>query len=195
MRLLCEDLGNPQSSLPSVHVAGTKGKGTTSAMIASILRYSGLKVGLITSPHLHSLTERIRVGGDPIAKDDFVDLVEEIWPAVLRVDKNGSFGAVTWFEFMVAAAFFFFRKSSVDFQVVETGLGGRLDATNVLTPAVSVITSISLDHTNILDDTIAPIAAEKGGILKDEVPVVISPQPEEALTVIKTIAAKWEIEK
>ncbi|MDC0035558.1 hypothetical protein OAJ44_04290 [Chloroflexi bacterium] len=124
MRLLCEDLGNPQSSLPSVHVAGTKGKGTTSAMIASILRYSGLKVGLITSPHLHSLTERIRVGGDPIAKDDFVDLVEEIWPAVLRVDKNGSFGAVTWFEFMVAAAFFFFRKSSVDFQVVETGLGG-----------------------------------------------------------------------
>ena len=188
MRLLCTQLGNPQSDIPSVHIAGTKGKGTTSAMITAILDSSGYKVGLVTSPHLHSLTERIRVGSEPISKNDFTNLVGQIWPLVLETGQNSQYGEVTWFEFMVSAAFHFFRESNVDFQVVETGLGGRLDATNILLPIVSVITSISLDHINILGDTLAKIASEKAGIIKDEIPVVISPQHKESMNVLTGIA-------
>ena len=188
MRLLCEALGNPQSNFPSIHIAGTKGKGTTSAMITSILGVSGYKVGLITSPHLHSLTERIRIGFDPIPKKDFVDLVKQMWPAVLQVGENGQFGGVTWFEFMVSAAFNYFNQCKVDFQVVETGLGGRLDATNIISPIATVITSISLDHTNILGDTLPKIAAEKAGIIKDRVPVIVSPQKNEPMEVIVEVA-------
>ena len=189
MRLLCAQLGNPQSDIPSVHIAGTKGKGTTAAMITAILGSSGYKVGLVTSPHLHSLTERIRIGSEPISKSDFTNLVNQIWPVVLETGQNSQYGGVTWFEFMVSAAFHFFRESDVDFQVVETGLGGRLDATNILLPIISVITSISLDHVNILGDTLTKIASEKAGIIKDKIPVVISPQRGESMNVMTGIAA------
>ena len=190
MRLLCEALGNPQSNIPSIHIAGTKGKGTTSAMITSVLGFSGYKVGLITSPHLHTLTERIRIGFNPISKRDFADLVQRIWPSVLEVGENGQFGEITWFEFMVSAAFYHFSQCKVDFQVVETGLGGRLDATNIVSPIISVITSISLDHTNILGDTLAKIAGEKAGIIKDRIPVIVSPQQIEPMEVIVEAANK-----
>ena len=189
MRLLCAQLGNPQSDVPSVHIAGTKGKGTTAAMITAILGSSGYKVGLVTSPHLHSLTERIRIGSEPISKSDFTNLVDQIWPVVLENGQNSQYGGVTWFEFMVSAAFHFFRESDVDFQVVETGLGGRLDATNILLPIMSVITSISLDHVDILGDTLTKIASEKAGIIKDKIPVVISPQRGESMNVMTGIAA------
>ena len=189
MRLLCALLGNPHLGVPSVHIAGTKGKGTTAAMITAILGSAGYKVGLATSPHLHSLTERIRIGPEPISKNDFTNLVKQIWPVVLEAGQNSQYGEVTWFEFMVSAAFHFFRESNVDFQVVETGLGGRLDATNILLPIVSVITSISLDHVNILGDTLAKIASEKAGIIKDEIPVIISPQHWESMNVMTEIAA------
>jgi len=190
MRLLCEGLGNPQSNSPSLHIAGTKGKGSTSAMITSVLGFSGYKVGLITSPHLHTLTERIRIGFDPIPKQDFVNLVEQMWPSVLEVGENGHFGEITWFEFMVSAAFSYFSQCKVDFQVVETGLGGRLDATNIISPIVSVITSISLDHTNILGDTLSKIAAEKAGIIKEGIPIIVSPQKVEPMEVIIEAADK-----
>ena len=113
MRLLCTRLGNPQSDIPSVHIAGTKGKGTTSAMITAILDSSGYKVGLVTSPHLHSLTERIRIGSEPISKNDFTNLVKQIWPLVMETGQNSQYGEVTWFEFMVSAAFHFFCESNV----------------------------------------------------------------------------------
>jgi len=158
-------------------------------MITAILGSSGYKVGLVTSPHLHSLTERIRIGSEPISKSDFTNLVSEIWPVVLETGQNSQYGGVTWFEFMVSAAFHFFRESDVDFQVVETGLGGRLDATNILLPIISVITSISLDHVNILGDTLTKIASEKAGIIKDKIPVVISPQRGESMNVMTGIAA------
>lgn len=176
MKLLVNLLGNPQDNVPSIHVAGTKGKGSTCALLTSILDSSGYVTGLCTSPHLHSVTERIRVGLEPIPKESFADLVQELWPYVLEVGKEGSYGEMTWFEFMIGASFLFFKKNGVDIQVIETGLGGRLDATNILMPIISVITSISLDHTAILGETIEEITFEKGGIIKPQVPVVVAPQ-------------------
>ena len=176
MKLLVNLLGNPQDNVPSIHVAGTKGKGSTCALLTSILDSSGYVTGLCTSPHLHSVTERIRVGLEPIPKESFANLVQELWPYVLEVGKEGSYGEMTWFEFMIGASFLFFNKNGVDIQVIETGLGGRLDATNILMPIISVITSISLDHTAILGETIEEITFEKGGIIKPQVPVVVAPQ-------------------
>ena len=190
MNLLLDAIGNPQNSIPSVHIAGTKGKGSTSAMVTSILTASGYKTGLITSPHLHSVTERIRHGLEPITRLAFVDLVRDLWSCVEKVSCSGGFGGVTWFEFMIAASFYDFAKSRLGFMVVETGLGGRLDATNVILPQVSAITSISLDHTNILGDTVEEIAFEKGGIIKSGVPVVVSDQTEGVHDVLHAIAKK-----
>ena len=190
MNLLLHALGEPQNEIPSVHIAGTKGKGSTSAMVTSVLTASGYKPGLITSPHLHSVTERIRHGLEPITKPEFVSLVRALWPAVETVSQSGGFGGVTWFEFMIAASFYDFVSNDLDFMVVETGLGGRLDATNVIHPEVSAITSISLDHTKILGDTVEKIAAEKGGIIKQGVPVVVSYQQEKVHDVLRSIARK-----
>ena len=190
MNLLLHALGEPQNAIPSVHIAGTKGKGSTSAMVTSVLTASGYKTGLITSPHLHSVTERIRHGLEPITKPEFVSLVRELWPTVETVSRSGGFGGVTWFEFMIAASFYNFASNDLDFMVVETGLGGRLDATNVICPEVSAITSISLDHTSILGDTVEKIAAEKGGIIKQGVPVVVSSQQEGVHNVLRAIAFK-----
>ncbi len=185
---LLERLGNPHLSVPTVHVAGTKGKGSTAAMATSILSAAGMRVGLYTSPSLHTVTERVRVGMEPISQEDFASLVERMWPEVEWVGEHGGYGPLMYFEFLTALAFLHFSETESDFQVIEVGLGGRLDATNVVQPAVSVITSISLDHTSILGDTLPLIASEKAGIIKERVPVVVAPQDSEALDTIAQTA-------
>ncbi len=188
MTLLMEQLDCAHLAVPTVHVAGTKGKGSTSAMIASILTAQGYKVGLYTSPHLHSATERIRVNGQPISQQQFAAIVERLWPTVERIGSSGGYGGVTTFEAMTAMAFVHFRDIGADFQVMEVGLGGRLDSTNIVKPRVCAITSISLDHTATLGDTVAKIAFEKAGIIKEGVPVIVAPQTDEAMTVIVDVA-------
>lgn len=171
-------LGNPHLATPVVHVAGSKGKGSTCAMIASGLKAAGFKVGLYTSPHLHSFTERIQIGGENISKLDFTDLIDELWPFVDQVasaiDRQGDLGVVSVFEMLTAMAFVHFRRIEADFAVIETGLGGRLDATNIVDPEVAVITPISLDHVRILGDKISLIAGEKAGIIKQGRPAIVA---------------------
>lgn len=188
MLLLMERLGRAHIAVPTVHVAGTKGKGSTSAMIAAILAAQGYEVGLYTSPHLHSATERIRVNGQPIGQEQFAAVVERIWPVVEQVGASGGYGGITTFEAMTAMAFVHFQQIDADFQVMEVGLGGRLDSTNIVSPQVCAITSISLDHTATLGDTITKIAFEKAGIIKESVPVVVAPQSAEAMTMISDVA-------
>jgi dihydrofolate synthase/folylpolyglutamate synthase len=159
-------------------------------MIAAGLQAAGYKTGLYTSPHLVTLRERIQVDGKPILKRELESLVARMRPHVEVVDHDKTYGELSTFELLTAAAFMQFQQKAVDFQVLETGLGGRLDATNVITPEVCVITSISLDHTEVLGDTIAKIAAEKAGIIKPGRPVVSSPQPEEAAEVIRETCKK-----
>lgn len=190
MSLLMKRLGNAHLAVPTVHIAGTKGKGSTSAMTAAILAAQGYKVGLYTSPHLHSATERIRVNGKPVSQEEFAAVVESIWPVVEEVGKTGGYGGVTTFELMTAMAFTHFRQIEADFQVMEVGLGGRLDSTNIVKPQVCAITSISLDHIATLGDTVAKIAFEKAGIIKDGVPVVVAPQTGEAMAVISDVAGQ-----
>ena len=189
MRLLMEQLGNPHLGIPTVHIAGSKGKGSTAAMVASVLTAQGYRTGLYTSPHLHSAVERIRVGLEPIERDEFADLVGRVWPAAELVGSQSEFGFVTFFELLTAMAFLYFSQIGADCQVVEVGLGGRLDATNIVEPTVCTISSISLDHVSVLGDTIALIAAEKAGIVKRGVPVVVAPQPQEAMEVLLEVAA------
>ncbi|MGB0389696.1 MAG: bifunctional folylpolyglutamate synthase/dihydrofolate synthase, partial [Ardenticatenaceae bacterium] len=175
-------LGNPQERLHVVHVAGTKGKGSTSAMIERVLRAAGYRTGLYTSPHLHDPRERLRVDGQPISEESFIGQVQR-----LRQHIN-EMGEVTTFEALTAMAFVWFVESEVDVVVLEVGLGGRLDATNLVTPLVSVITPLALEHTAVLGDTMQEIAAEKGGIIKEGVPVVSANQPKEALAVLQQLA-------
>ncbi|HSO11319.1 MAG TPA: folylpolyglutamate synthase/dihydrofolate synthase family protein [Anaerolineales bacterium] len=182
MFALMEELGNPQNTYPIIHVAGTKGKGSVSALCASALKAGGYKVGLYTSPHLLDYCERIQVNGEPISHEFMVALVEEIKPAVARVPF------LTTFEITTALGFLAFARQGCNAAVVEVGLGGRLDATNIVTPKVSVITSLSYDHMAVLGDTLARIAGEKAGIIKHGVPVVSSPQKEEAREVLERIA-------
>jgi dihydrofolate synthase/folylpolyglutamate synthase len=163
-------LGNPQKELKVVHVAGTNGKGSVCNFISSILHQAGYSVGLYVSPHLERFSERIVVNGDEISDDDLEKIVEQVRPFVEEMKQQGN--APTFFEIVTAVAFLYFQKRSVDYAVVEVGLGGRLDATNIVTPLVSVITNISLEHTNILGDSIEKIAFEKAGIIKERVPVV-----------------------
>jgi dihydrofolate synthase/folylpolyglutamate synthase len=185
-RLLAR-LDNPQNYAQSIHVAGTKGKGSTSAMIASILHSAGYRVGLYTSPHLLSYTERIRVNGEPISEKDWAELVEEIQPHVEAENALGDLGQLTTFEIFTAMAFLYFQEVRADWQVLEVGLGGRLDATNVIIPEMTVITSISYDHMDVLGDTLAKIAGEKCGIVKTGAPLVSAPQDPEALQVIEEV--------
>jgi dihydrofolate synthase/folylpolyglutamate synthase len=172
-------LGSPHQKLRTVHIAGSKGKGSTSSMVASIMEVAGHRVGLFTSPHLHTFRERIRIGGQPIAPGEVARLIEEIRPNADQVT------GITTFEVITIMALLYFHQREVDIAVLEVGLGGRLDATNVVTPDVSIITSLSYDHTDLLGDTLAEIAGEKAGIIKSRVPVVSSPQPQEALEVIE----------
>jgi dihydrofolate synthase/folylpolyglutamate synthase len=177
---LLEKLGNPQYAARTVHVAGTKGKGSTAAMIESILHMAGYRTGLYTSPHLLSFTERIKANGKPITEADWAGLTALIRPEVEAVNAEGAFGELTTFEILTAMAFVYFRGIEADYQVIETGLGGRIDATNVVRPEICVITSISYDHTDVLGDTLAKIAGEKAGIIKPGAVVISALQPPEA---------------
>jgi len=183
MRRLLEALGRPERDLVSVHVAGTKGKGSTAAMLHAIAMAAGLKTGLYTSPHLVDIRERIRIGSEDISSGALRRLIEVARPHIERFRAAGD--PPTFFEIFTALAFRHFADAGTDLVVAEVGLGGRLDATNVLAPEVSVLTAISIDHTYQLGDTLRAIAAEKAGIIKPGVPVVSQPQPREALEVIE----------
>jgi dihydrofolate synthase / folylpolyglutamate synthase len=171
-------LGDPHRKFAVIHVAGTKGKGSVSAMMDSVLRAAGYRTGFYSSPHLIDFCERIRMGGAPIAPERLADLVDGLRGAVAKVPE------LTTFEITTAAAFQYFAEERADAVVVEVGLGGRLDATNVVTPQVAVITSLSYDHTHLLGNTLAEIAREKAGIIKPGIPVVSSPQEGEAMRVL-----------
>ncbi len=178
---LCEALGNPQDKFRSIHVAGTNGKGSTSHMLAAIYQSAGYRVGLYTSPHLKSFTERIRLNGEPIAEAEVAAFVTQQQASIEAIEPS-------FFEVTVAMAFDFFARKAVDVAVVEVGLGGRLDSTNIITPLTSVITNIGYDHTDILGDTLAQIANEKAGIIKAYVPVIIGETHPETEPVFKEIA-------
>jgi dihydrofolate synthase/folylpolyglutamate synthase len=164
--VLCEQLGNPQNKFKSIHIGGTNGKGSTSHMLSSILQQAGYKTGLYTSPHLIDFRERIRINGEMINKEFVVAFTEETKTIVDEISPS-------FFEVTVAMAFSYFAENAVDIAVIEVGLGGRLDSTNIITPKLSIITNISLDHTNILGNTIEAIALEKAGIIKKHVPVIV----------------------
>ncbi|MCK4450833.1 MAG: bifunctional folylpolyglutamate synthase/dihydrofolate synthase [Anaerolineae bacterium] len=175
-------VGNPHTRFPTVHIAGTKGKGSTAAMSEACLRVAGYRTGFYTSPHMHTFRERIQVDRRKIAREEVVALVEEVRPLIERTP------GVTYFEAITAIGFLHFARSKVEVAVVEVGLGGRLDATNVLTPEVSVITSLSLDHTYLLGNTLAEIAREKAGIIKPGIPAVSAPQRAEAIKVLEAVS-------
>jgi len=178
-------LGNPHLGARSVHIAGTNGKGSTAAMVASALTASGYTTGLYTSPHLHTWRERIRVNDKLISEEEFVALVERLKPEVEAVNQKDTYGQLTTFELLTALGFTHFKLKEASFQVLEVGLGGKFDATNVIQPEVCVICSISFDHTDVLGNSLAEIAAEKAGIIKSGCVVVTSPQPDEAKKVIE----------
>ncbi|MBN1978069.1 MAG: bifunctional folylpolyglutamate synthase/dihydrofolate synthase [Anaerolineae bacterium] len=181
VKKLVAHLGDPHTRFPSVHIAGTRGKGSTAAVCEACLRAAGYRTGFYISPHLHTFCERIQVNREEISREDVVALVEEIRPFVERVP------GVTTFEAITAMGFLYLARAGVDVAVVEVGLGGRLDATNVLTPEVSIITSLSLEHTYLLGDTLDKIAYEKAGIVKPDVPAVTAPQQDEARIVLETV--------
>jgi dihydrofolate synthase/folylpolyglutamate synthase len=189
---LLERLGNPHLKAKTVHIAGTKGKGSTAAMVASVLSASGYRTGLYTSPHLIDIRERIRVDGRLISRIDLVKLVGKLKPEVEAVNARASYGRLTTFELLTALGFMYFADNQAEFQVVEVGLGGRLDATNVVRPEVCAITTLGLDHTDVLGDTLAKIASEKAGIIKPGVPVVSARQEAEATGVIKEFCRRSE---
>ncbi|HMK07840.1 MAG TPA: Mur ligase family protein, partial [Anaerolineales bacterium] len=184
MRDLLHRLGDPQNAFRSVHVAGTKGKGSVSSFIAASLQAAGYRTGLYTSPHLVRFTERIRIGEDEIDEAQLAQLVAQVKPHVAAV------AGLTTFEIVTAVAFLHFASRGVAVGVIEVGLGGRLDATNVITPRVGVITSLSYDHMHLLGDRLSDIAAEKAGIIKPGVPLVLAPQQREAEHVVERIAAE-----
>ena len=188
MTLLFEKYGKIHLKTPSVHIAGTNGKGSVAAMISSVLTEAGYMVGLYTSPHLHSVRERIRLNGVPVSETAFADLVSKTWAHVCSVSNSGNYGGVTTFEMMTLLAIIFFAEQEVGLQVIEVGLGGRLDATNLVRTELSVITPIGLDHIETLGSTIPKIAREKAGIIKTEIPVVVAPQVPEAREVIAQLA-------
>lgn len=190
--LLLELLGNPQDRLRVVHIAGSKGKGSTAALIASVLRRAGYKTGLFTSPHLITPRERCRIDGQLISETDVALYIEKLKPAISKV-CDSEFGRVSFFEIYTALAFCYFANKATDFAVVEVGLGGRLDATNVVKPVATVITPISLEHTAILGETYAEIAAEKAEIIKQGCPLALAPQHPEARVVVEKVASKRKV--
>ena len=183
IRALLRACGSPHTRFPSIHVAGTNGKGSTASFLASIATESGVKTGLYTSPHLVRFTERIRINGTEIPGHRLVAYARQLQPSIEQHQA-------TFFEATTAIAFLYFAEEEVGLAVIETGLGGRLDSTNVLRPLVSVITSIGLDHTEILGSTISSIAKEKGGIIKPHTPVVYGGTKDKALPVLKSIARR-----
>lgn len=183
-------LGNPHLKARSVHITGTNGKGSTAAMIASALTVSGYNTGLYTSPHLHSWRERIRMGSELVSEEEFVTLMDRLKPEVEAVNRKATYGRLTTFEILTVLAFTFFEFKRADFQVLEVGMGGKFDATSVITPEVSIITSISLEHTEVLGNTLSAIAAEKAAIIKPGGIAVTSPQSDEVYCVIEEICTK-----
>jgi dihydrofolate synthase/folylpolyglutamate synthase len=184
---LLNSLGSPQESLKIVHVAGTNGKGSVCAMISSILQSVGYKVGLFTSPHLIDFGERIRVNWEPIPNKRLSKLVEKIKPIAESMVTEDGFEHPTFFEIACAMALYHFKEENVDYAIMEVGLGGRLDATNIVKPLVSVITSVDLDHTHVLGEKLHDVAREKAGIIKEGVPVVTGVKQKEILELIEKI--------
>lgn len=184
---LCDFLDNPQRQFRSIHVAGTNGKGSTSHMLAAILQCAGYKTGLHTSPHLKEFTERIKVNGHEVDQQYVIDFVERVRPAIQSIQPS-------FFELSVAMAFDYFALKAVDLAVIEVGMGGRLDSTNVIHPMLSVITNISFDHKEFLGDTLPQIAGEKAGIIKSGVPVVISEHLDEVDEVFRHKAGEENAE-
>jgi dihydrofolate synthase / folylpolyglutamate synthase len=183
--VLSERLGRPDRAYPSAHIAGTNGKGSTAAFLESILRRAGFRTGLNTSPHLEKVNERIRVAGKPISDEDFADVLTRIQSLIEELLAAGKLRAhPTYFECVTALAFEYFAQQRVEFAIFEVGLGGRLDATNIVTPVVSIITRIDFDHENFLGHSLQEIATEKAGILKPAVPVVLAEQRPEAREVV-----------
>lgn len=180
---LCEHLNNPHKKFKSIHIAGTNGKGSVSHMLASILQTAGYKTGLYTSPHLKDFRERIKVNGDEINEKFIIDFTEKIKPLIEEIEPS-------FFEITVAMAFDYFAEQKVDVAVIEVGLGGRFDSTNIIIPELSVITNIGWDHMNILGDSLEKIAFEKAGIIKANVPVVIGEMIPETKSVFENIAAE-----
>lgn len=179
IRTLSAELGNPHRAYPSIHIAGSNGKGSTAAMLAAILQSAGYKTGLYTSPHLIDYRERIRINGKLISQKDVVRITERLRPSIRRM-------GATFFEAATALAFKYFAEEEVDIAVIETGLGGRLDATNIISPLITVITTISHEHTKILGNTLSEIAFEKSGIIKSKVPCVTGVKSKTALEVIRS---------
>lgn len=173
---LCEALGNPQKKFKSIHIAGTNGKGSTSHMLAAILQTAGYKTGLYTSPHLHDFRERIKINGVCCSEEFVIEFTKKIKPQIESISPS-------FFEITVAMAFEYFAAQSVDIAIIETGLGGRLDSTNIILPELSIITNIGMDHMNLLGNTLSAIAGEKAGIIKPLIPVVIGESNKETLPV------------
>lgn len=189
--LLLEILGEPHLAVPAVHIAGTKGKGSTAAIVERILREAGLRTGLFTSPHLVSFHERVRISGTPIDEQAVTDLATRVRPAVMQVRETAGLTPCTFFETYMAMAAMQFAREGVDIAVYETGLGGRLDATNLIAPLVAAVTTIGFDHMAILGDTLDAIAREKAEISKPGVPLVVARnQPDEAMRAIGQVADK-----
>ncbi|MDA0833868.1 MAG: bifunctional folylpolyglutamate synthase/dihydrofolate synthase [Planctomycetota bacterium] len=172
MRLLLERLGNPQNDIPAIHIAGTKGKGSTAVMISEILQAAGFRVGLFTSPHLAQFEERMRVDGRMPNSDEVLDILNTVADVVTEMDADGAKTPVTFFEMTTAMAWLFYRQQNVEIVSLEVGLGGRLDSTNICQPEICLITNISRDHVAILGNTVEKIAREKAGIIKPGVPVI-----------------------
>ncbi len=180
---LCHSLGDPQTKFRSVHIAGTNGKGSVSHMLASIMHEAGYQTGLYTSPHLRDFRERIRINGEMIPEEYVIRFTDGIRPMIDKI-------APSFFEITVAMAFHWFASEEVDVAIIETGLGGRLDSTNVILPELSVITNVGMDHMNILGDNLREIAAEKAGIIKDGIPIVVGEMKEETKDIFQNIATE-----
>ena len=191
--VLAQHLGHPENKYPSVHIAGTNGKGSTAAFLEAMLREAGYRTGLYTSPHLERINERIRMDGEPIPDEAFAEVFTRIRELIEKLLADGTLRAhPTFFECVTAIAFLYFAEAGVDFAVFETGLGGRLDSTNILTPQVSVITRIDFDHETFLGHSLREIAAEKAGIIKPTVPVVIAEQRNEVREVLVARASELQ---
>lgn len=188
---LLNKMGNPEKTLKIIHAAGTNGKGSVVNILGKILEEEGYKVGVYTSPYLEYFEERIKINGESISKADLSSLITRIKPLITEVIAEG-FDSPTEFEVITAAMFLYYKEKAVDYALVEVGLGGRFDATNVITPILTIITSVSFDHMNILGDTLGEIAYEKAGIIKKNVPLILYPESKEAETVILKKAAEME---
>ena len=180
---LCEYLDNPQLQFRSIHIAGTNGKGSVSHMLSAVMQTAGYKTGLYTSPHLHDFRERIRINGKMISEEEVVQLVAKIKPLIETIHPS-------FFEITVAMAFYFFAQQKIDIAIVEVGLGGRLDSTNIVVPELSIITHIGWDHMNMLGNSLQEIATEKGGIIKPNVPVIIGEKNSDTISVFNEIATQ-----